>query len=81
MYVGLRFNVSGDTLSLERRIFFEDGNSEFSREITANIDGQSCTTIKAYVQVCIDLHIYRYTHNSIIVTLSLCVIITVCFFS
>ena len=50
--LGLRFNVSGDTQSLERRIIFENGNSQFSREINANINVQSCTTIRAYVQVC-----------------------------
>ena len=51
-HIGLRFNVSGDTENLERRIIFENGNSEFSREITAHIDTQSCAIIVAYVRVC-----------------------------
>ena len=73
--LGLRFNISGDTQSLERRIIFENENSQFSREITANINVQSCTTINAYVQVCILYNNYSLIH-AYHVLLCVCIILS-----
>ena len=50
--IDLRFTVSGDVENVERRIIFENGNTKFTREVSANINMQRCETFKAYVRVC-----------------------------
>lgn len=50
-YLDMRFNIVGDTNSIEKRVFFENGKDKISMEIVAHISTQSCTELKAYIRV------------------------------
>ena len=51
LLLGIRFTLSADTQSLEKRLFFGNGGNIYTAELTANIGAEICRNFTAYVQV------------------------------
>ena len=49
--LGLIFTVSGDTESNNKRVFFENGDNQVTRNVGADIGIETCSEFTAYIRV------------------------------